>query len=467
MNARWIFLIVLLVLLAAAAAVLWLGTPRLEEVSPADQSADVPAGAAIRLRFSRPMQADSVAERLTLNPFRTGQVSAEGNEVVFTPDSAWQAGESVTASLESGARAAGLFQLPLPGEHSWSFTIRRPRLAYLYPFDRAANIYQLDPANGETRQLTENQSGVLDFDIDSRGETLIYSSYVGDSGSAIYSLDLTTPDAAPLSILDCPQALCTAPRVAPGNDFLAYERTAFPGKDAVDYPQVWLLSISDQQQEPQEPVLIGNPLHQTLEPHWSPGGLLTYYDSTQEAFILLDPRSSERSERREIANQTGLSGSWSPDGQAYIVPEILDNPTVNPAPDPATFPVVSSHLLRFNLDGSQQDLTIEEELEDTAPAFSPDGSWLAFARKYLTLALWTPGRQIWLMRLDGTQARQVTNTPDYNHYNLAWSPDGGRIAYSRFNQNAPTDPPEIWLVDLGSGIETQLVIGGYAPRWIP
>ena len=464
MNARWIILIAVLVLLAAAAAIFWLGTPRLEEVSPVDQAADVPAGTAIRLRFSRPMQVDSVVDRLTLSPFRTGQVSTDGNEIVFTPDSAWQAGETVTISLESGARAAGLFQLPLPGEQSWSFTTRRPRLAYLYPFDRAANIYQLDPASGETRQLTDNPAGVIDFDIDSQGETLIYSAYIGDSGSAIYSLDLTTPDATPLSILECPQALCTAPRVAPGNDFLAYERTAFPGKDAADYPQVWLLPTSNQQENPQEPTLVGDALHQTLEPHWSPGGLLTYYDSTQEAFVLLDPRSGER---REIANQTGLPGSWNPDGQAYVVPEILDNPTVDPAPDPATFPAVSSHLLRFNMDGSQQDLTIEEELEDTAPAFSPDGNWLAFARKYLTLALWTPGRQIWLMRPDGTEARQVTNTPDTNHYNLAWSPDGSQIAYSRFNQNAPTDPPEIWLVDPASGEEAQLVIGGYAPRWIP
>ncbi len=58
MNARWIFLITVLVLLAAAAAIFWLGTPRLEEVSPVDQAADVPAGTAIRLRFSRPMQVE-------------------------------------------------------------------------------------------------------------------------------------------------------------------------------------------------------------------------------------------------------------------------------------------------------------------------------------------------------------------------------------------------------------------------
>ena len=463
MNTRWLVLVIMLVLLAAAAAIAWLGTPRLQEISPPDQAADIPAGAAIRLRFSRPMQAETVAERLTLSPFRSGQVSAEGSEVIFTPDSAWQAGETVTVSLESGAQAAGLFQLPLLGERSWSFTIRRPRLAYLYPFDRAANVYLTDPANGETRQLTDSQAGVLDFDIDARGETLVYSAYVGDSGSAIYRLDLADTEAAPLSILDCPQALCTAPRFGPQGDFLAYERTAFPGRGAADLPQVWLLPLSAEQQPASEPFLAGDPLHQTLEPHWSPGGLLTFYDSTQEAFILLDPHSREH---REITNQTGEPGSWSPDGQAYVVPEILDNPTTNPAPDPATFPVVSSHLMRFNLDGSIQDLTIAEDLEDTAPAYSPDGELLAFARKYLTVALWTPGRQLWLMRPDGTEARQLTEQPYYNHYNFAWSPDGDRIAYSRFNQNAPTDPPEIWLIDPRSGIETQLVIGGYAPHWI-
>jgi len=464
MNARWIILIIILMLLAAVAAILWLGTPRLEEVSPADQADDVPAGAAIRLRFSRPMQAESVADRLSVTPFRAGKVSATGDEVLFTPDMAWQAGDIVTVSLRQGARAAGLFQLPLPGESSWSFTIRRPRLAYLYPSDRAANLFLLDPTTGESRQLTDNLAGVVDFDVDARGETLVYSAWVGDSSSAIYSLDLTAEQAVPISILDCPQALCTSPRIAPGEDLLAYERTASPGKDVADYPQVWLLPFSDQQATSPEPTLVGDPTHQTVQPHWSPDGVLTYYDTTLKAFILLDPRSGES---REIPNQTGQPGSWSPDGQAYVVPEILDNPTVSPTPDPATFPVVSSHLLRFNQDGSQQDLTGAEDLEDTAPAFSPDGALLAFARKYLTLALWTPGRQLWLMRPDGTEARPVTNAPYFNHFNLAWSPDGEQIAYSRFNQNAPTEPPEIWLKDLGSGAEAQLVIGGYAPKWIP
>jgi TolB protein len=465
-----IILGILLVVLLAAVAIVWLAAPRLESVAPADQATDIPAGSAIRLVFSRPMQTESVAGRLEVAPFRNGQVSAEGDEIVFTPDLPWQAGDTVTVSLERGAQAAGLFQLPLLRGQSWSFTIRRPQLVYLYPSDRAANIFLLDPASGETSQITDSQAGVVDFDIDARGQTLYFSASVGDSGSAVYRLDLTSTEAAPLSLLDCPQAKCSSPRISPQGDLLAYERTALPGLNAVDYPQIWLLPVTGQdgagEETPaQSPTLVSDPQHQALYPQWSPDGRLTYYDSVKKTFVVLDPRSGAS---QEFSNQTGLSGSWSPDGQFYIVPEILDNLRLPATPDPATFPVVSSHLMRFNAqDSSRTDLTSAEDLEDTAPEFSPDGSLLAFARKYLTLERWTPGRQLWLMRPDGTEARPVSNEPYFNHFGFAWNPTGNQIAYVRFNQNAPTDPPEVWLVDLGIGLETQLVIGGYAPRWIP
>ena len=45
-------------------------------------------------------------------------------------------------------------------------------------------------------------------------------------------------------------------------------------------------------------------------------------------------------------------------------------------------------------------------VEDVSPVFSPDGKWIAFARRYLDPLRWTPGRQVWLMRADGTEAVQ-------------------------------------------------------------
>jgi dipeptidyl aminopeptidase/acylaminoacyl peptidase len=60
-----------------------------------------------------------------------------------------------------------------------------------------------------------------------------------------------------------------------------------------------------------------------------------------------------------------------------------------------------------------------------APAWSPDGTWIAYSRDYTG----TPVREIWLVHPDGTGARRLTklnasaNTP-------AWSPDGKTIAFS-------------------------------------
>lgn len=92
---------------------------------------------------------------------------------------------------------------------------------------------------------------------------------------------------------------------------------------------------------------------------------------------------------------------------------------------------------------------------------------MAFNRKSFTAEGWTPGRQIWLMNADGKDIRRLTEEPDYNHFDFTWNPSGDRIAYVRFDQSAPTRPPEIWLLNLADNQTVQLIIGGYAPKWIP
>jgi Tol biopolymer transport system component len=111
-------------------------------------------------------------------------------------------------------------------------------------------------------------------------------------------------------------------------------------------------------------------------------------------------------------------------------------------------------------------LTTDEQAEDAGPSFSPDGIWLAFTRRYLDPIRWTPGRQVWLLSTDGTNIQQLTNDPSYKYTALTWHPDGTRIAVVRFNTTLLTDPPELWLIGL-DGDAVQLVIGGYAPQWIP
>ena len=161
-----------------------------------------------------------------------------------------------------------------------------------------------------------------------------------------------------------------------------------------------------------------------------------------------------------FSNQTGELGTWSPDGSNFIVHEVdfWDS-------GPLDF---TSHLWRFEYPTAQKtDLSVDLALEDVAPAYAPDGSQIAFGRKYLDEERWIPGRQLWLMRPDGNRPRQITNSPDYNHADFAWHPNSEYLAFVRHDQTALAEPPEIWIILPDGSDMVRLVIGGYAPQWIP
>jgi Tol biopolymer transport system component len=71
------------------------------------------------------------------------------------------------------------------------------------------------------------------------------------------------------------------------------------------------------------------------------------------------------------------------------------------------------------------------------------------------------------MRSDGREARPLTQSGDYNHHDFAWSLDGQRLAFVRFNQTILTEPAELWLIDADGSQPIELVKGGYAPQWMP
>jgi TolB protein len=98
--------------------------------------------------------------------------------------------------------------------------------------------------------------------------------------------------------------------------------------------------------------------------------------------------------------------------------------------------------------------------EDSSPAWSPDGTKVAFVR----LAQ-ENGFQIYTANADGTGVTQVTSTPGFKSH-PAWSPDGRTIAFAGFRQG---EPSQIYTVDVNGGTPRQLTDGASSntgPVWI-
>ena len=162
--------------------------PRLLETSPPPEAQSIPGKTALRLTFSLPMQPESVESRLSTRPARGGAFTWEGNSLIFTPDQPWPSGERVEVRLAAGARSAGALSLPLQEEQSWTFDIRRPQLAYLWPAQGLANLYPLDPVSAEANQLTNSRFGILDFSLSADGESIYLSEGNANGGSDLLRL---------------------------------------------------------------------------------------------------------------------------------------------------------------------------------------------------------------------------------------------------------------------------------------
>jgi WD40-like Beta Propeller Repeat len=85
------------------------------------------------------------------------------------------------------------------------------------------------------------------------------------------------------------------------------------------------------------------------------------------------------------------------------------------------FDSFSNGIHTLNPDGTGDTWLTPDDSTTSAPAWSPDGTKIAFDR------LGT-NRDVWVMNADGTNRMPLTNDPAYDG-NPAWSPDGTRIVF--------------------------------------
>ena len=99
--------------------------------------------------------------------------------------------------------------------------------------------------------------------------------------------------------------------------------------------------------------------------------------------------------------------AWSPDGTQIAFRSHRDG---------------NEEVYLMNADGSDQQNLSNAPGGDYSPAWSPDGQWIAFMSDRAGNA------NVWVIRPNGSDARQVTELPGISEY-PTWSPDSSRIAF--------------------------------------
>ncbi len=441
-------------LLLAAGALAWWRAPRVlmrstrQELLPRQD---------IVLVFSLPMRRESVSERLFLQPEHPVSLRwVDARTLRIHPETPWEAGGNLLVGIGEGAQAASWPHLPTLQESAWEVAVSAPSLLYLWPESGApAQLYRLRLEDGSSEQLTDEAFGLTGFAAAADGLQVYYASAEGD----LYRLERRSGERSLL--VDCGKDVCSNPQVSADGSYLAWERTPVGGPPQEALPQVWYLRLDGGTPAPLP--LDGGASRQPL---WSLSDWLCVYQPGRGRFVAWNPATGETV---SWSNQTGEGGTWLRETEAFVTPEItlLPNGYLTPGGDFIDLP--SSHLMRYALDGSApQDLSEDPAVEDASPAASPDGRYLAFARKSLRPDAWTPGRQVWLLDFARGERRALTSAGLYNHTAFAWSPDGTRLAYLRSNRNDFSQPTEIWMADPeAASPPVRLVIGGYAPLWIP
>jgi TolB protein len=207
------------------------------------------------------------------------------------------------------------------------------------------------------------------------------------------------------------------------------------------------------------------------EPAWSPDGSRLAFASARGASpestaIWIMDADGGNLVRRAIALYGG-SPSWSPDGQWIAFTAVTPYDSLIPGTGS-----LDVFVMRADDDGTSPINLIAQQAWDAHPAWSPDGTRIAFVSDWTAYDFTA---DIYTMAADGSQRTQLTDGFGFDgslvqYYQPAWSPDGQRIAVVTCRIGFYTcQPSTVSVMNAdGSGI-TQLAatVGWDGATWSP
>jgi Tol biopolymer transport system component len=431
----------------------------------------------ISIQFSENMNRDSVPSRLRLVQVKPETLNGDFNEAdvlatvpgsltwngptaTFRPSQPLQPGAAYRVVLASGATSE--IGRSLLAEYRFSFTVRRPRVAYLAPADGRApmNIWVVDPTDPKSaRQVTFSLSKIYNFDVSPDGTQIAFAETKTDTNTNDIKL-LNLETGAVQQLTNCQDADCTTPDWRPDGQVIAYERAEMNTAISAVGPgptRIWLIDLSTNPATTRplfsDSQLLGYGLQWSAD-----GSRVTVYDVNSQGILLYDFRTGQTS---LIASRYGNTGILSPDGTRVVYPE------TQLAAGQATsyLQIVDTRTKEI-----RRLTKPDDPADDDIAVWNPDGKRLAIGRRE-SGALGAPSKQIYLMNPDDGSVQPLINDENYYSGFFAWDATGDQLVVQRLavGSGAGGEPnlPSIWTYNLQTKTLAQVAANAFNPRWVP
>jgi len=197
-------------------------------------------------------------------------------------------------------------------------------------------------------------------------------------------------------------------------------------------------------------------------PSWSPDGRRIAFTSDRDGNFEIYVMDADGNNQIRLTNDTAgdFSPTWSPGSRRIAFSSERDR-EYQPGHGRATA------LYTMNADGSGQIAITSAGAQDRQPAWSPDGTRIAFSTNR------DDDLGIWLVNPDGAGAVKITSSENFKDGDLdaqpTWSPDGGRIAFVHTTQSIRPRRGIFSMKPDGSAIAnmTPRAYSAVEPSWSP
>ncbi len=258
----------------------------------------------------------------------------------------------------------------------------------------------------------------------------------------------------PLSLDDMHKVKAVGdPRCSPEGKWIAYTLSTVDVAGDKRDTDIWMASVDGAQN-----IRVTSSTDSESSPRWSPDGKQLSFLSARPGKAkgsqvwTMDRRGGEAQQLTDVKGRLSAY-EWAPNSKRLllVVREEEDDKNDEKKPEPGTpeklKPIVidryafkrdgagyisgakRSRLYLFDIETKKLDIVTTENFDENAPAWSPDGNWIAYAGNRSADGDRVPNSDIWLVEAKpGSTPRKLTTFPGSDTQPV-WSPDGKSIAY--------------------------------------